>query len=340
VVGPRGLDLDLPQGGAIDPILVILAIVATVVTLGLLVHLATEEVRAARRRRRARGEGEPPPLDRREAIELVGNALAATHDTRGLLPVVLDVAVEATGAAGGAVLIGDRELASVGKAGEQQPIELELGASTGEAEIRLELYPPPRGFTDDTTDLAEWLASQASIALDNARLHDVIRRQALTDELTGLVNRRGFTEALESEITRARRLDATLSILFADLDDFKKINDRFGHSAGDEALRTFADLLRGHLRTIDPAARLGGEEVAILLPATDVEGALVVGERIRKHLAESEVLKDDLGGAGLTASIGVVEFHSGSPDELLRRADAALYRAKEQGKNRVVADRA
>ena len=128
------------------------------------------------------------------------------------------------------------------------------------------------GLSPDATALAEWLASQAAIALENARLHHVVRRQALTDALTGLVNRRRFIEALDAEITRASRLGATLSVLLADLDDFKRINDRFGHAAGDEALRTFADLLRGQLRGIDTAARLGGEEFAVLLPGDRSRG--------------------------------------------------------------------
>ncbi len=142
---------------------------------------------------------------------------------------------------------------------------------------------------------------------------------------------------LDAEIARTSRLGATLSVLFADLDDFKRINDRFGHPAGDGALRTFAEFLRRELRTIDTAARLGGEEFAILLPGTDLEGAVVVGERIRQRLADQAILRENAGGKGLTTSIGVVEYHSGSPEELLRRADDALYRAKEQGKNRVVA---
>ncbi len=319
--------------------LFLLAVVATIVTFGLLVVFGRSELRAHREQPSdAAPERRPPPRDPREAISLVGNALAATHDTSGLLPVILDITVEATGAAGGSVLEDDRVLARVGGTAGELPLELDLGESATGGYIRLIVDPPAGGLSADATSLAKWLASQAAIALENARLHHVVRRQAFTDELTGLVNRRRFIEALDAEITRANRLGATLSILLADLDDFKRINDRFGHPAGDEALRTFADLLRGQLRTIDTAARLGGEEFAILLPGTDVEGALVVGERIREILAERAILESNIGGAGLTASIGVVQYRSGSHDDLLRRVDAALYRAKELGKNRVVAD--
>jgi diguanylate cyclase (GGDEF)-like protein len=323
-----------------DPLLFILAVVATVVTLGLLVVFASAELRARRKPspEPVTEERRAPPRDPREAISLVGNALAATHDTSGLLPVILEVTVEATGAAGGSVLEDGREIARVGATAGETPMELDLGESTGGGELRLVVDPPAGGFSEDTTELAGWLATQAAIALENARLHVVVRRQAFTDELTGLVNRRRFIEALDAEIARAARLGAPLSVLFADLDDFKRLNDRFGHPAGDEALRTFADLLRSQLRTIDTAARLGGEEFAILVPGTDLEGALVVGERIRARLVERAIRREGAGSAGLTVSIGVVQYHSGSHDELLRRADAALYRAKEQGKNRVVGD--
>jgi diguanylate cyclase (GGDEF)-like protein len=312
------------------------AVVATFVTFGLLVVYGREELRV-------RHEGSmrnvaPHEPATREAISYVGNALAATHDTSGLLPVILDATVEATGAAGGRVLDDDRELARVGTAVGEEPIELDLGESTSGGEIRLLVDPPEGGFSPESSALAEWLASQASIALENARLHQVVREQAVTDALTGLVNRRRFVEALEGEINRARRLDVPLSLLFADLDDFKRINDRFGHPAGDEALRTFAELLRGHLRGIDTAARVGGEEFAVILPGTELEGAIAVAERIRVQLAEQAIMAEGVGGTGLTTSIGVIQYDSGTPDDLIRRADAALYHAKEQGKNRVATE--
>jgi diguanylate cyclase (GGDEF)-like protein len=307
---------------------------ATLVTLGLLVVFGRQELRV-------RHAGVPSGdlgRDPREAIALVGNALGATHDTRGLLPAILDVTVEATGAAGGRVLADDRELARIGEAVGESPIELDLGESTSGGEIRLVVDPPEGGFSAESSELAEWLASQASIALENARLHEVVREQALTDELTGLVNRRRFVETLEVEIMRASRLDVPLSLLFADLDDFKRINDRLGHFAGDEALRTFAKLLRAELRAIDTAGRLGGEEFAVLLPGTELEDALVVADRIRRRLPEQAAMQKLLGGSALTTSIGVVQYRSGTPEDLLALADAALYRAKGQGKNRVAAE--
>jgi diguanylate cyclase (GGDEF)-like protein len=323
------------DGRAIDPVLFTFAVVATIVTLGLLVVHARAELRARDAKRASPTPATDPAA--REAIAHVGNALAATHDASGLLPVILDATVEATGAAGGRVLDDDRELARVGEAVGEQPIELDLGESPSGGEMRLLVDPPHGGLSPESSALAEWLASQASIALENARLHQVVREQAVTDELTGLVNRRRFLEALDAEIARADRLGAPLSLLYADLDDFKRVNDCCGHPAGDEVLRTFAELLRSHLRGIDTAARMGGEEFAVLLPGTELDGAVGVAERIREQLAEQELMREEI-GSGLTTSIGVVQHESGSSDDLIRRADAALYSAKEQGKNRVAGE--
>jgi diguanylate cyclase (GGDEF)-like protein len=305
------------------------------VTLGLLVVFGQQEWRLHHATPSLAGGASEPARDPREAIALVGNALASTHDTTGLLPVILDATVEATGAAGGRVLADDRELARVGETVGEDPIELDLGESTEGSEIRLVMDPPEGGFSSESSELAEWLASQASIAIENARLHHVVRAQALTDELTGLVNRRAFEAALEGEIARADRLEVPLSLLVADLDDFKRINDGFGHPAGDEALRRFAAILSDELRGIDTAARMGGEEFAVLLPGTELGGALAVAERIRKRLAAQAIMSQELGDTGLTTSIGVVEYASGTSEELVERADMALYRAKQQGKNRV-----
>src|ERR671928_9195 len=141
-----------------------------------------------------------------------------------------------------------------------------------------------RWRSSDTRNLAEWLASQAAVALDNARLHDIVQRQAITDDLTGLVNRRRFLEALEAEIERARSFGTPLAIVLADLDNFKQVNDEFGHHGGDVVLRAFADLIRSHVRDVDVSGRLGGEEFAIVLPETDREGAARVAERMRSSL--------------------------------------------------------
>jgi diguanylate cyclase (GGDEF)-like protein len=320
----------------------VLAVLVTLVALGLLVWLLRDgqgqaaahqrRERVDRRRHRLRLQREP-----REALSLLGNALAATHDPRTLLPVILEVTVEATGAEGGRVLENNRELAWVGEDSGEAPFRIPLSVTGQESNTAVVLHPPTGGFSDETIQLARWLVSQSAIALENAELHHVVQRQAMTDELTGLANRRRFMEAFGGEIGRAERFGGTLTLVLADIDDFKRINDQFGHHVGDEALRRFAGLLTAELREIDVAGRLGGEEFAVLLPETDLEGALVAAERIRRAVEESELALSEAVRIRFTASLGVASYEGDPADRLLRRADAALYQAKADGKNRVSA---
>ena len=317
-----------------------LAVIATLVTLLLLLSIvraaARREAAADRRARRDRRRRLQSRRDPREALALVGDALAATHNPRALLPVILDVISEATGARGGRLVHQGKEIGWVGDtAPDGEPLALDLSSGEDIAKTALYLYPPPGGFLPETRQLAEWLASQAAIALENARLHDIVQRQAMTDELTGLVNRRRFISALEAEIARAASFGGPLSVILADLDDFKPINDRFGHHEGDRVLQAFSAVLLAHMRDVDVAGRLGGEEFAVLLPETSLEGAVAGAERLRQALEDSRLLRAD-GGRTVTASFGVAQLVPGQTgDELLRVADAALYRAKEQGKNQV-----
>jgi diguanylate cyclase (GGDEF)-like protein len=321
--------------------LALLALVATIVTLVLLVPMLRRpkepEVPPAtehRERRRAPVTGR---REAREALALVGEALAATHNPRALMPVILNVITEATGARGGRLLHDGNEVGWVGDLdGDARAMEFDLSAGDETAAMTLVLNPPEVGFGEETMKLAEWLSSQAAIALENARLHDIVQWQAITDELTGLVNRRRFLEALHSEIARGKRLGGRMSVVLADLDGFKEVNDRFGHHAGDEVLIAFADLLRAHGRDVDVAARLGGEEFAVLLPETGLDGASTVADRLRRSLAELQIPLGVGDKVTVTASFGVAELgDSQSVDGLLRAADSALYRAKEHGKNRV-----
>jgi diguanylate cyclase (GGDEF)-like protein len=314
------------------------AVAATLVTLALLIWTlrgrghALQRPRSDRRRSHAGGHRDP-----REALALVGDALAATHNPRVLLPVILEVITEATGALGGQIFAAGDEVAWLGEiGGGRKPLSLDLGYSN-DGETTLLLFPPPDGFSKETRALAEWLASQAAVALDNARLHDIVQRQAITDDLTGLVNRRRFIEALEAEIERARQFGSPLAIVLSDLDNFKQVNDEFGHHGGDVVLRAFADLIRSHVRDVDVSGRIGGEEFAILLPETDRAGAARVAERMRRSLSAVPIAISDEASIHVAASFGVAELapeHSG--DDLLRAADTALYRAKDEGKNRVV----
>ena len=168
------------------------------------------------------------------------------------------------------------------------------------------------------------------MALDNARLHRLVERQAVTDGLTELANRRQFEQALAAEINRAERFGGMLALVLADLDNFKQVNDRYGHQAGDEVLRRFADVLRDTVRD-------GGEEFAVLLPQTDMEGAERLAERLRQAVAERPMTTRPGALVACTASFGVASFpESSTPAALFAAADEALYRAKAAGKNRVV----
>jgi diguanylate cyclase (GGDEF)-like protein len=316
--------------------LVALASIATLVTLWLLAGAVRASggaiVRRRRHDRRERRDG--VHADPGEALALVGDALAATHNPRALLPVILEVVIEATGARGGRVREGGEDVSWMGEIGAEEPsIVLEL-ARAEEGETTLSLYAPEGGFREETRRTAEWLASQAAIALENAKLHHLVQRQATTDDLTGLVNRRRFIEALESEIVRANTFGSPLSVVLGDLDHFKLVNDRFGHHTGDEVLRQFAELVRQHLREVDVPGRIGGEEFAIVLPETDAAGAVAVAERVRRSLRSVRPMPER--GSAVTASFGVAQLALGETgDEVLRRADVALYRAKGEGRNTV-----
>jgi diguanylate cyclase (GGDEF)-like protein len=293
--------------------------------------------------RHERRQAHPAARDAREAIALVGDALAATHNPRALVPLVLELVTEATGARGAQMLAGGAEVGWFGETGGERvrPLTLDLTSDTSEGDTRLLLYPPKGGFDLETRKLAEWVAAQAGIALENAQLHEEVRRQATTDELTSLVNRRRFIEALATELDRTRMFDSPLSVVLADLDDFKRINDDYGHQGGDRALQSFGRLLREQVRDFDVAARLGGEEFAVLLPQTTAPAAAVVAARMLATLAESPIPVADTVEVRLTASFGIAESAPDqSTDELLRRADDALYAAKRAGKNRYVVDAA
>jgi diguanylate cyclase (GGDEF)-like protein len=274
----------------------------------------------------------------REAVDRFGKALAATHDPFALLTVIVESAVEATGAAGGRLVVEGQEQARAGNPDEDGfPLVIPLGPEGSENTMLL-LTPDGPDFGDQSRELALWLGSQAAVALENVRLHRLVERQASTDGLTELANRRQFEEALGGEISRAERFGGTIALVLADLDDFKQVNDRYGHQTGDDVLRAFADILRETVRDIDVAARYGGEEFAVLLPQTDLDGAERLAERLRVTMAERRLMLDPGTSFSVTASFGVAAFpDAATPAALFAAADEALYRAKSEGKNRVVA---
>ena len=166
------------------------------------------------------------------------------------------------------------------------------------------------------------------------KLLEELKRQAGTDGLTGAYNRVKFNEIIKSEMGRARRYRRPLSISIFDIDDFKRVNDTFGHNAGDSVLITISDIVRKHIRETSYLFRWGGEEFVLLLPEADLEGALTQAERIRQEIAELVFAQAD----SVTASFGLAQYRENdTADSFLKRADEAMYKAKSAGKNRVVA---
>jgi diguanylate cyclase (GGDEF)-like protein len=190
-----------------------------------------------------------------------------------------------------------------------------------------------RVWADNELLLLHTVADQLAVAVNHAHLYAQSQQQALTDGLTGCYNRRSFEMQLEHALHLASRNSQPISLIMLDLDNFKHINDQAGHEAGDVALRMLADNIHAELRAMDTAARFGGDEFVMILPQADTEGAMLVAERLRKRIEQTEVP----GFGQVTGSFGVATFptHASSRDTLVVAADRALYNSKEAGRNRV-----
>ncbi len=189
-------------------------------------------------------------------------------------------------------------------------------------------------FTEDDKSLALTLANQAAITIENARLYNL----AIYDSLTGLHERSFFFLWLKKEFERSRRYESDISMVMLDIDDFKLINDTYGHQAGDFVLQGIASIIKSSVRSVDLAARYGGEEFTVILPQTSLEGTIIFAERIRKKVEATRFMYGDV-ELRLTISIGVSSYPekgASSEDELIYQSDIALYKAKRTGKNRVV----
>jgi diguanylate cyclase (GGDEF)-like protein len=307
-----------------------------------------------------------------EAIRRVGESFAAGLDRVGLLEIVVQTAVDGIGASAGRATMrgGDDRLQEVARAGEPESFRRALHAAEAAvidagqvAEIQVggasALAAPlgateagdqvigivsvargDRAFTHVERELFAYLTNQASVSVENVDLHETVQRQAVTDELTGLFNHRRFQEVMTAEVERARRYGHELGLIMLDIDNFKQVNDTHGHLQGDMVLGEVARVLRQSSREIDEPARYGGEEMAVALPQTDLEGAYQFAERVRGRIEALELpLVDSDGTLKVTASFGVASLATAdgaTKGSLVAAADGALYEAKRSGKNRTV----
>jgi diguanylate cyclase (GGDEF)-like protein len=191
-------------------------------------------------------------------------------------------------------------------------------------------------FTDADQKLMEMLARPVAVAVSAIRHLDNAERLTITDDLTKLYNYRYLMQYLEGEVKRCLRYKKKVSLLFIDVDGFKRVNDTFGHLVGSLALAEMGQVLLKILRETDVVSRYGGDEFVVVLPETPVNGALVIAERIRKRVEDYEFIAQDL-NIHLTVSLGVANCpkHTLTAEGLIKKADAAMYRAKELSKNNI-----
>lgn len=197
-------------------------------------------------------------------------------------------------------------------------------------------------FSGNDVKLLEAIALYSAVAIERSVYYQSsidLRKISITDPLTSLLNRRYFEERISEEMERSKRHRQPFSLIILDIDDFKVLNDSYGHLCGDEILKTTTNVIRRCVRVIDIAARYGGEEFAVILPTTDIDDAGIIAERIRSEIAGTVCLIKDAGKTlSITVSLGIASFpdDASTITELINNADRALYSAKNQGKNRVV----
>lgn len=303
------------------------------------------------------------------SMRRLGEAVGANLDRDALLELVVQTAVEGVGAAAGRACAranGNgvmQERARVGDASGLEAViesvegevmrggaarETTIGGATaiacplpvadGRGEIVgvISVGRVGRPFTRLDRDLLDYLAGQAARSMGNVDVYETVARESITDDLTGISNRRAFDDTFAAEIERAKRFGGDLGLVLIDLDNFKAINDTYGHQQGDLVLREVARVLRDSSREIDHPARYGGEELGVILPGTDLEGAYNRAERIREQVAQLRIPRlDGNGMLSITTSCGVASAPPLAADAraLVDAADRALYQAKGDGKN-------
>lgn len=216
-------------------------------------------------------------------------------------------------------------------------VGLPLSSADRTLGVLLLFSPTPGAFTERQAAYFGAVGKQLAIALENAQLFIKTRELSYRDPLTGLFNRRHFEEALEREVRRAIRYNLPVSLLMADIDQFKIYNDNQGHHEGDNVLREVAARLTENTRQVDIVARFGGEEFVVILPMTTRTHARLVAEKLRRSVEETKIPGEEiLPGGRLTISLGLAAYpeDASEPTGLIRAADAALYAAKRKGRNR------
>ena len=195
------------------------------------------------------------------------------------------------------------------------------------------VFSSRESISDSELNFLNLFAKQIELAITIADLFQAVKEQAITDGMTGLYNRRYFEEYIKKEAERAERQNQRFTVIGLDLDHLKQINDTYGHNYGDIAIKAIAEVLKNNARSIDIAARIGGEEFNLLLPGVDSAGGCIAAERIRKAIAAVELEKI----GHITASLGVATYleHSEDIEDLLELADRAMYESKRNGRNRV-----
>lgn len=312
------------------------------------------------------------------SLRRLGEAFASNLDRQALLEIVVETAIDTLGADGGRASVRDDPeappvvVASVGDLdgctqAVQQTEEAVLGRNemiavetdTGHAmgypllenaeteessgtNVGLVLvWRAAQPFTLNERELFEYLAAQAAVSVENVGRHEDVVKESITDPLTGLPNRRRFDQRLGHEVQRARSIGAGIAVVILDIDNFKSVNDTYGHQTGDLVLQEVAKVLLSASRDPDTPARIGGEEMAVVLPGATEDGAQEFAERVRGRIAALSFRDvDDPSGPefAVTASLGIAASVGGDADvqALIADADGALYEAKRTGKNRAV----
>jgi diguanylate cyclase (GGDEF)-like protein len=196
-------------------------------------------------------------------------------------------------------------------------------------------------FNDAARSTLEVLASHMAVSLSNARMLRRLEELATMDGLTGLLNKRAMLELAAQKLTAAKRFERKLSVLIADIDHFKKVNDTYGHDVGDVVIKGLGEILRRAKRNTDSVARFGGEEFVVICEETDARGAMLLAERIREELGRTtfHVPTGRAAPVMVTCSVGIATFPAAGTtwDELFKAADDALYVSKRSGRNRSTA---